>query len=90
MERFGSEGTWKGGRELTIAAPDRSALLFERECHYCGFTFTESHMGLGRCPKCGGSSWERRIRVPGSGGVKEGRGTVVRDIGRALATRGRH
>ena len=76
MERFGSEGTWKSGRDLTTAAPDRAAMMFERECHYCGFTFAESHMGLSRCPKCRGSAWERRIRLPGSGEVREGRATV--------------
>ena len=38
---------------------------FKTECHYCGFVPADPPAKGSRCPKCGGSSWDRVV-VPGS------------------------
>lgn len=85
MERFASEGKWRGGRDLTVGAPHRPAPGVDRECHYCGFAAPARCELPQRCPKYGGSAWERRTRTADRFDVAEERATVTRDIGRALA-----
>ena len=46
-------------------APICSMRPLQTQCHYCGFTVSDPASLLDKCPKCGGSAWER-IPVPGS------------------------
>ena len=87
MDHFGSVGRWRGGRDLLVDAwPLGQAVSFV-ECHYCGFGHSGVERELTRCPKCGGSAWERCTTHRGALPPIEGRSAVLSDIGHALAAR---
>jgi hypothetical protein len=86
-DRFGSIGTWDSGRNLLRHHLPATTVVTERECHYCGFVPADESGALRRCPKCGGSAWQRRV-TRHAAPEPEQRSTVVRDIGRALSKRG--
>jgi predicted RNA-binding Zn-ribbon protein involved in translation (DUF1610 family) len=43
---------------------------FRLQCHYCGYGLTTSTTSVDRCPKCGGSAWERCDQTSAEGTVE--------------------
>jgi len=86
-DRFSSIGTWHSGRNLFKDLLPATTVVTQRECHYCGFVPVAQSSAPRRCPKCGGSAWERRVTRHAAREPQEQCATVVRDIGRALSKR---
>jgi PHP family Zn ribbon phosphoesterase len=57
MEQFGShEQRWESGE---LGGIPRSAFPYCLQCRTCGFEPENAVTAPHRCPKCGGSAWER-------------------------------
>jgi hypothetical protein len=92
VDRFASFGTWANGRSLCKPLLPIAPVVTRRECHYCGFVPADAAEMPPRCPKCGGSAWDRRTTRGGGAAAaapepEERCATVIHGIGRALSRR---
>ena len=63
MEAFAAEGQF--ATIQTYSRPGKLANIWRLQCHGCGYEPQNVGLSVGKCPKCGGDSWERFSR-PGS------------------------